>query len=434
MPTFEAEKEILNEPHFQATMMVRSAELRLMTTIVSRITCSALTPAIRMMPAANQAKIFLKNLAHCYRKAAGPHLKHKIRRLLKQSQDALESGLADYTEKSLADHSKSFTSGLKFASELPLEWIRFDGVPLMFIYECSRIPLIPASLSYQIAMNQRPTVITSISLKKILVLRSFLDADPIKSVLKTAIDFQINQQIAEKWDIEIEFMDVTNAQEIIDALNNYSGSVIVFDCHGALDDEGSTASLVIAGQPIRLWEYRNQITRMPPIVMLSACDTLPIDEAHTSVALSMFKLGAKTVLATLLPINAIDSSVFLARLLHRIGEFVPLALKFREKLTWRELVSGLLKMSHATEIYRSLEFSGKITKEEFFELHSKTNSDINYLCSDWMHRAADRLATLKKIPKPSAMALLTSEIDLTWAMMQVQLGNPEQIFIIDRKI
>ncbi|MBM7093124.1 CHAT domain-containing protein, partial [Streptomyces sp. S12] len=54
--------------------------------------------------------------------------------------------------------------------------------------------------------------------------------------------------------------------------------------------------------------------RISPIVLLSACDTSPVDRGHDSVAEAFFLAGARTVLSSALPILSIQASTFLARL------------------------------------------------------------------------------------------------------------------------
>ncbi len=238
--------------------------------------------------------------------------------------------------------------GVKIASDLPLEWLPVNGIPLQLQHECSRIPLTPASLAFGAATDTDPILLAPQDLTKVLIVRSYDHDDPIRETLEVEIRRGLHQR--GKLDIEIQIRDVASPAELVEAINSHDGAIVVFDCHGQFSSDSFVASIVVGGEPVRLWEIRKQIRRMPPIVLMSCCDTLPVDGSHASAADGMLLFGAKTVVATLLPIDATRAAVFVARLLWRLAEFVPIALGMRRSLTWREIMSGLIKMAHVTEI------------------------------------------------------------------------------------
>ena len=76
----------------------------------------------------------------------------------------------------------------------------------------------------------------------------------------------------------------------------------------------------------------------------------PVDGSHGSVANAAFALDAVTVLATLLPVNAVTAAAFISRLLLRMVEFIKVAADNRVVLTWREVISGMTRMAYTSEV------------------------------------------------------------------------------------
>lgn len=410
----------------QALAAVRREEQKLYSAILTRISAESLLPTLRLIPRANRAWGQLKQIANCAR-SDGPRKREKLGRLLLNVQNALESGLDEQFAARLGLLGNG-VHGIKLVSDLPLEWVRIDGVPLMLRHECSRVPLVPSSLGYAIATNQDPVLISPSELTDVLIIRSFAKDDPIRSVLEHALQYPVPGGAT--WQVKIRFVDVETPDEIVNALNAHTGAIVVFDCHGGLETEGYLSSLIVGGASVRLWELRTRIRHMPPIVLLSACDTLPVDGSHTSAASGMLLLGARTVLATLLPIDSRKAAVFLARLIYRIGTFVPIALETRERVSWREVVSGMTKMSHVTECLRHLSKQALLDRVEFEDLHAEINFDINSLNPNWFERLVEKLARNLNCSITEAKLHLSPKVGLTDALIHVQLGNPELIWLV----
>ena len=419
-------REFLGNAMGQALIAIRREEMQLYSAILTRISAESLLPTLRLIPYANRAWGHLKHLADCAR-IKGPHKQRKLRRLLLGAQVALEAGLDDQFANRLQLLGKS-VQGIKLVSDLPLEWLRIQGVPIMLRHECSRIPLVPSSLGYAIATDQDPLLIPPSVLTDVLIIRSFDQNDPIRLVLEQGLES--SPYDGATWQVNYRFVDVETPDEIVKALNSHAGAIVVFDCHGSFAADEYFSALIVGGRQVRLWELRKNIKHMPPIVLLSACDTLPVDGSHASVASGMLQLGARTVLATLLPIDSRKAAIFLCRLFYRIGEFVPTALRVKRRVSWREVVSGMTKMSHMTECLWYLSKQGMLDPTSFDELHYEANKDINDLNPNWFEHSVERLAKHLKCSTAEARKYLSEDVGLTDALMHVQLGNPELLWLV----
>jgi hypothetical protein len=418
-------KGIIEDGAVQSLISMRQHELDLYTTVLTRLSSSALVPTLRLSPQINLARGLLKHLAECSRRP-GPRKRAKRLGLFQKIQIALHVG-TDPAIRSRIDLLGTRTEGVKLVSDLPLEWLHCNGLPLMLRHECSRIPLTPVSASFGVATNLDPVLISPAQLADVLVIRSFSIDDPIRAVLEKGIDGF--SRLTVRRPVSVRYVDVQTEQQLVDAINAHSGAIIIFDCHGQFDSDNYVASLLIGGEPVYLWTLRTKINRMPPIVVLSACDTAPIDGAHASAGASMLLLGAKTVLASFLPVNAIHAAVLIGRLIYRIAEFVPIALAHQAIVTWREIVAGMLKMSHLTELLMAVHQEGHINREQYNKLHLDGNMNINQKNADWFESLVTGLASVTGWDKRKALRVLQTSAGLTDAMLYTQLGHPELVFL-----
>jgi hypothetical protein len=177
---------------------------------------------------------------------------------------------------------------------------------------------------------------------------------------------------------------------------------------------------------------RGRIQRVPPIVVLSACDTHAADRNHATTANGFMSLGVRAVLSSVFPLKATDAALFAARLVYRVSEFVPSAIKaFGEAVTWTEVISGLLRMQLLTDFLRHLLDKKVIDDEAYYAVHLEGNTAIN-------GRAEDPFAVVLDALEKLGLARKSLELDLeiavanSSAISYLLIGRPETILIDDR--
>ena len=197
------------------------------------------------------------------------------------------------------------------------------------------------------------------------------------------------------------------------------------------DTELGMGSLIVCGKPLNVWDMKREVT-LPPIVMFSACDTQPIDGSHGSVATAAYALGAPAILGTLLPIDGRSEASFNARLLPRLEQFLLVALKMPSKLTWREVVSGMLRMAHVSEAAWRLNRATRmeLSEYELSQVQMAANVAINARQPDWHRTFVTALSTVSGRDTRELERGLQRHYGLTDALKYVQLGNPERLIIV----
>jgi hypothetical protein len=312
--------------------------------------------------------------------------------------------------------------GLSLVTDLPLELIPMDGLPIGLRFDCSRIPLTPGNLSFGLLADHRSLQIPLRRFADVLVVRSFGAHDRLRNELAWAIGEASKVSTSMP---NVQIVDVATPAEFVKAARDFAGAIMIFDGHGARHHSHHAGQIIVGGEPMDLWRYRDEL-RLPPIVLLSACDTLPIDGSHASSALGFLNAGARTVVGTLLPICAGKAALTVARLLLRIGEVLPEAVRAQQTIDWRTFMSELLRMAHVTEITFDI---ARIQRDEFERIQQPANILISNRAPDWSERIEQ---SIREVASRNGSHLLPDNLlcQLTDAMKYIQLGHPELLQII----
>lgn len=402
-------------------LAVRQHELLLFTFLVSISAVNQFVPAIRLP---NAVMLHHDRLANIYalvnssRRGRTQELNRKVGEYSRTIQRELGMELMDVAfgsrEKLLA------------VCDFPIEWISIDLLPAMFRYEMSRIPSTPGNLTAQVLLSGQRVMMPLSALADVLIVRSLAATDPIRNHLSDSVDY-----FGEKGGLDnlrLELVDVTSEAELIEALNQFKGMTVIFDCHGNHGGEESHAWLLIGAERVDVWGLANR-TRIPPIVILAACSTHPLDGSHASVANGFLRSGAISVMGTLAPVSAIHTGVTIARLLYRMSTFIPIATK-GEPRSWRDIVSGFLRMSYTTDVLRDLHHVlGAITASQYHKLHLDANLSINGEDPEWFDKLYAGIRSAIGKDDESLRELFLQRYQFVETMLFAQLGRPENLFI-----
>lgn len=234
--------------------------------------------------------------------------------------------------------------------------------------------------------------------------------------------------------LNVNLIEVSTVAEFKDALNRYSGPLLIFDGHGTHDPVSDVGMLSLGSEEVNVWSLRGQV-RVPPAVILSACDTHATDRSHVTTGSGFLALSARTVLATLLPVAALNAAALIARLIFRIAEFAPAAMEgFERAFSWTEIVGGMLRMQLVTELLMPLHLSGIIDQATYVAVHSHANTAINLGQERWFDEVIEKLSEHVPWSKEEISVRLYSLIPASEAVRYIQMGNPESLLIADQSV
>lgn len=401
----------------------RQIELAMFTTTISIVASNQFIPALRLPNSVM--------LHHDKLKVIGQIVSSNV----KQWHEKLSGKFFEYSELLKTDIGEPLLFGIfnnrekiLAVCDFPIEWLSIDLLPVMFRYELSRIPSTPGNVSTNVLLSVPKHAYPYSALCDILIIRSFDENDIIRDHLSKVVEWGYDEGRLQG--LRVQLVDVASKDEIIEVLRSFKGIMVIFDCHGGHGGEKDSAWLHIGGENVDVWHiYQN--TRVPPIVILAACSTHPVEGSHASVANGFLESGACSVLGTFAPINSDHAATFVIRLLTRVAVYLPIALKSRP-YTWREIISGLFRMSYTRDVLTYLRDDKKLlSQNQYASIHIKTNILVNSLEDrGWFDKFKLLIGEELKIDRCAINDLFLQYFQFVETMLMVQLGRPENIVII----
>jgi hypothetical protein len=223
---------------------------------------------------------------------------------------------------------------IKLISDLPLEWIQVNNVPLLYQKDLSRLPITPGNgLFGHYAVVGSPLRLTADAIK-ILILNCAEPGDHIYRFPK-----YLHDQVA-KHGLQLEYAEPATLAEYWDRIATFLPTILVHWGHGSYTKNDNQGYLHIRGERTPIWGTTD--VAIPPIVMIAACETAAMAETHNTPSNGWLSLGARAVLATYFPVYPDLTLVLFARMFANLSA----ALFDKDPLsTWSEIVSKTLALN-----------------------------------------------------------------------------------------
>lgn len=411
--------DLSGEPKHHPMMIERAGELSLATECVATLASSEISAVIRLPNAVNRTAGRVRQFAQQYnaRKTNDRKRIESFRRVQNAVTSSIPTEFHSFIEEA--------GDGIRLIADAHLEWMSLRGLPLCVQKDVTRIPVTPGNLFVDQVTPKNYRHISTNDFQEVLILSALEETDPISRFFDIAIG-QFEPLFKER--VRVDTVRVRNLEELVTSLNGFEGALMIFDGHGS-HEPGKHATLHLLDEEVDTWTLQSIRPRVPPIVVLSACDTHAADRNHASTASGFLAAGARTVLGSVFPINAMDASSFVARLLYRIAEFVPSAHRlFGRSLSWMEIMGGMIRMQLLTDFCRRLEQKNVIDHETYEAVHTRGNTAINgfeawpfeVVIADLMERGVDKQLAWREIAGAAANST---------AISYLQLGRPETIMV-----
>ncbi len=407
----------------QAIVAARQAELTTHMHGVGLMAAQTCSAVLRLRPAVNHLFPTLSRYARNIR-ATSPAARFKTPRLF----DEVQQELADAIGTARLDLIAGYSGSIKLVSDAPLELLPVGNLPLSLRFDVSRINATPGNLMMGELVYRGSVTLSPDQLCKILIINGFSDTDALRNLVTVSVE-----RLRSEWQgrVEIEFVRVKTRDELVVALNASDATILIFDGHGHPGGDDGIGGIVIDRTPIDVWSLRGE-ARVPPIVVLSACDTQGMDAAtHATVGNGFIAAGARTVLATMLPITGKEGAVFVARLIYRLAHFIPAFLGMRHRrVDWCEIIAGMLRMTLATEIVTGLLEDGQASRD----IRSAANVDINTGDPAWYDNMLEKIGAEAGLEPQAVERRARAIMARGETIRYIQLGCPESITIDDGTI
>lgn len=398
-------------------MSIRQKEIWLGTEAVGCLAASEISAVVRLPNRMNRTRGVVRQFAQHYRSDRPAKLKRS--ELFRNLQRAISDGFPNEL-RPLIERSKD---GIRIIADAHIEWLDVRGIPLGLRYNVSRIPVTPGNAFIGTLSSPVPIQATPEDFRDILIVSGLPGGDIIAEQFRVAFEI-----FGKEWrdQIRVKWVRVTCRQELIDAINGFEGMMMLFDGHGSHKPD-QPGMLWLGDEPVDVWSLRGEVHRVPPIVILSACDTHAADRNHATVASGFLALGSRSVMGSVFPLHASYAAMFAARLLYRVSDYIPAAIGlFKRSLTWSEVVSGMLRRQATTDIIRHLESVGLLSHTP--DLHHQLHGIVDTATDDPF--AQLHLALLDHgIPEDRLKQEIHIAIASSSTISYLHLGRPETIYI-----
>lgn len=399
---------------------LRGAETKLTTTAIGLRTAGTVAGTIRLPPAINRTGGVIGQLGRFLRKHENPP-PIKSARVYRLVQDALRKEIPD-EHLDLIGKSKA---GIKIIADAPVEWLPVGGLPLGIRFDVSRINATPGNVFLQQIRPPVPQFIPPSAFRDYLILSMFEDDDHIAPHLRTGA---MTTMDGDQKPIIGKFASPKTPQEFVAAIAGFDGPMLIIDSHAEHQEGDVPGGLIIGDKSFDVWSLAGKV-RMPPIVILSACDTHPFDRSHATVANGFLACGAMAVVATALPIRATQAARFIMRLLNRAVHFADIVNKSGRAILWTNIVGGVLRMELVSDIIDAFAARGCYDDSIAKALLLEALKDLNPERADWYERFQDRVFDACAMERGGWNQQLADAIAGSDAIRYIHLGNPEGIIV-----
>ena len=251
-------------------------------------------------------------------------------------------------------------------SDLPIEWLSLNNIPLAFTHDIARIQEsnYQGNINNYSANNRLEFEINKNILKKTLIILSD-DANVIENH-----EFKTTYKIVENAskDLEFHYRYCRNKLDVSKAIEEIEPYLLIFDCHGNIDDEKGTSYLLINNERI----YGEDIIKYKisaPIVYLSCCNSNPNHGFIRKLHDAFFQTGAISVTGTFHPISIKRGTMYYIRMLN----LLKLETNKSVFKNWLQFISHIIRSS---VIHDVIEKAHKTLKRTLTENESRQLSAV----------------------------------------------------------
>ncbi len=300
-------------------------------------------------------------------------------------------------------------------SDLPFEWLFLDEYPLCFTHDVCRLPefnlngIVNSAVHASRFLYEIPTDL----INKTLVIHCSSKNDNMMNNMFDLIDNF-------KSSLAFQSARCSSIEEIKKAIDECKPDLLIFDCHGGSSKNDLSSFLVINGEE-KLFLTGDDIVKhelTAPLVILSACETMPNYGYVKLISDAFMEVGAYSVTTTFLPIKIIDAASLIIRILNNLGQIKTNSYHNN----WLNFMSHMLR---TTFIYETINKSRKFLKEEI------TNDEIAIIITKSM-KFENRILALKDLDKlisrkSNSQQLKFTDLDNEWLSYSI-IGRADLLY------
>jgi hypothetical protein len=296
-----------------------------------------LSPYIRVPTRGVSLNSYVSRLSPSqYRKTQS---KNSLSKNINQIGKALSNNLPSEVLSFIDD----FADGLFVISDLPIEWLLIQDVPLAFLCDVCRVPETPAtSILSQFNRNYAQSFeVDNNILENTLVV---CGAKPEDIIFKT-YERQINSNKTQGC-LPYKTAHVQTKDDFFRIVNEVQPHLLIVDSHGDFKNQAEGSYIWFGNEKVTGNEIVEKLTQVP-LVILSCCWGTPIYGNSNTIAQAFFERGSFSVLSTFLPISVNSGFTLYSRILNNLDY----ATKHGVHENWMNFVSHNIRTSYISDLF-----------------------------------------------------------------------------------
>lgn len=219
-------------------------------------------------------------------------------------------------------------------TDLPVEWMMINDVPLGFSHDVCRIPETPSPgmLSQYVESKFTPYTVPKDILKHTLVVFGN-EEEAFVNAQKPVVEFSKN--------LGFKIRKCLSKESFFRTVNELKPQLLIVDAHGGVDKD-THKSYLCMGEDIVTGEDVVNSNIHPRLVFLSACNTFTTYNTVVTIANAFFQTGAAAVTTSYMPVLINPATALYTRLLTNLNEVANKNIH----RNWLAFISHLLRTSY----------------------------------------------------------------------------------------
>lgn len=274
-----------------------------------------------------------------------------IRKIKKKLQDIANIIPKKTMSDKFLKHLKDRDSQIVAITDMPIEWVNIDGIPLCFSHDVCRIPETPLGgvMAHYMHNNLTPFDIPVDILEKTLVVFGCTDGNFAR--WQSAV-------VLLQPKLGYEIVICTSVKQFVKEIKDKKPLFLIIDSHGDTDAEKKESYVMLGDEKLTPADIADNNIHIP-LVFLSACSTAPTFGSTNIIANAFFQNFSLSVTSSYLPLDIDTSSVVYLRLLAQLGECSK---KCTHK-NWLSFISHIFRTSIIMSPYTSAWLDGGLKED-----------------------------------------------------------------------
>ncbi|MFJ6267031.1 hypothetical protein ACIQGW_18880 [Lysinibacillus xylanilyticus] len=327
---------------------------------------------------------------------------------------------------------------IKVISDLPLEWIKVNQLPLCVEKSFSRIPITPGNNIVSHSYVQNGNHIISKENIKILIMNT-LDNDEYLYPLGQVLQKEINKDLSSINKISV-YKEIKTKSEFIEAIEIEKPTILIYYGHGKFNVSEGQGELQIGTEKLKATEIES-INHSPLITILGACETQVLNGTHLNTAALMLGNLSVSVIGSFFAVDGQKTLCFITTLIRNLINTLNGNSPSKYYENWSDIILHTYRVHYLLQPVETLKnylkkrqlYLEDYIKEDMLALVFKTSSEmgIEVYIEILRNREKILLEIFKEYPIlfDAFNQIIENHLMVEESLFYSSLGSPELIKI-----